>query len=76
MTWDLKEKVNGDRDKQIKEAKARLSEIDDKSRENNKSLRQILINTREGVELKGFHEGSKESNEWSREKAFIIIGGL
>jgi Fe2+ transport system protein B len=57
----IKNRENGERDKQIKEAYKKMSVIGEKAEEEDKNLRQLIQETREDMaEIKGFLQGSNE----------------
>jgi hypothetical protein len=73
--WDLKEKANGDRDRQIAEARERLRAIDDITgdiTEDVDSLRKILLDTRDFV-LHSHKEREEFFRKWEA-RAWKIIG--
>jgi len=74
----IKNKENGERDKQIKEAYKKMSVIGEKAEEEDKNLRQLIQETREDMaEIKGFLQGSneiqKEKRTWNRQKIIAFI---
>ena len=77
---DLKEKENGDRDKQITEARERLRAIDDITEdiaEEAESFRKILLDTRDTLlKLENMYELNKSNVFLPRNHLFTALGWL
>jgi hypothetical protein len=77
---ELKEKENGDRDKQITEARERLRAIDDitdEIAEEAESFRKILLDTRDALlKLENLHDLNKGNVLLPRNRLFTILGWI
>lgn len=69
----VKEKKNGKRDRQLKDAWKRITEVGDKAEEEDKTLNDKVTNMQlDLAEIKGYMKGSSEKKEWSQKKTIAV----